>query len=66
MKAFKAPLVQVLHFDGMDIITSSTCGCVDCSVCPPGKNDCHCYDFSNSYDSTNEGGRGLKGQMFGD
>ena len=57
MKTFKAPVVQIIRFDRMDIITASQCACDACTVCPEGKNDCRCYDFSGLYDTTNEGGR---------
>ena len=52
MKKFVAPEAEVVHFVKKDVIATSGCVCVECTVCPPGKNDCGCYDFSHSY--TNE------------
>ncbi len=51
MKQFEMPKVEIVYFKQVDIITLS-CTCVDCSVCPEGKDDCRCYDFAGSY--TNE------------
>lgn len=47
MKQFNTPEITIIRFDQTDIISTSTCVCVDCTVCPPGKNDCGCYDFGN-------------------
>lgn len=52
MKAFKVPQVEIILFEQRDIITTSKCD--DCGVCPAGKNDCRCYDFTHSYSPTNE------------
>lgn len=43
MKKFEIPMVEVVYFGQKDVITTSTCRCVDCDICPPGKNDCK-YD----------------------
>lgn len=46
MKQFEAPEMQVIHFGKQDIIAAS-CVCVDCGECPPGSNNCPCYDFNH-------------------
>ena len=44
MKTFVNPKIEIVQFGKADIITSSgcpkDCNCVDCTVCPPGSNDC--------------------------
>ena len=52
MKEFKAPKLEVVYFNQNDVIATSDCRCVTCTICPPNKNDCACYDFTGSY--TNE------------
>ncbi len=48
MKTFENPVVEVVRFESRDIITASyTCRCVDCTVCPEGKDNCPCVDFNN-------------------
>lgn len=55
MKAFKEPEMDIVYFTEKDVIVASNpCGCVDCGVCPPGKNDCACYDWTHSYSPKNE------------
>ena len=54
MKAFKVPVAEIICLDHKDVISTSDCRCVDCTVCPTGKNDCACYDFTHSYSPTNE------------
>lgn len=54
MKAFEIPVLKVVHFEQADIVTTSSCWCDACTVCPDGKNDCSCYDFAGSYNPTNE------------
>lgn len=50
MKAFKVPEMEIVYFSERDVIVASTpCVCVDCNICPPGKNDCGCYDFTHTY-----------------
>ncbi len=44
MKAFRAPQSEVIYFEQKDVIATSGCVCVDCTVCPAGKNNCGCYD----------------------
>ena len=46
MKKFVIPEAEVIRFVKKDIITESDCGCVDCTICPSGKNDCPGYDFN--------------------
>lgn len=48
MKAFKAPVVEIVYFDQKDIIVTSLCVCVECTTCTEGKDDCACYDFPAS------------------
>ena len=50
MKKFEIPVVEVVRFVQKDIITSSSCVCVDCKVCPPGSNDCKYYDTCPKYE----------------
>lgn len=52
MKTFEVPVIEIVRFSKEDTIATSSCLCVDCTVCPPGKNDCMCYDFGGGY--TNE------------
>lgn len=52
MKVFVIPEVEVVSFSQKDIISTSVCRCVDCTICPPGKNNCTCYDFGGGL--TNE------------
>lgn len=40
MKKFETPVVEVVKFKGMDIITTSLCYCVECPECAPGSYDC--------------------------
>lgn len=54
MKAFEVPSMVVVRFDKKDIVTASSCWCDSCTVCPDGKNDCRCYDFSGYYNPSNE------------
>lgn len=49
MKKFDIPTVEVVRLSAMDIIATSTCVCVDCTVCPPGSNDCKFYDSCPTY-----------------
>lgn len=49
MKKFEVPTVEVVRLVEKDIITSSTCVCVDCTVCPPGSNNCTYYDTCPTY-----------------
>ena len=49
MKKFEIPEVEVVRFVQKDIITSSSCVCVDCTVCPPGSNNCKYHDQYPSY-----------------
>ena len=53
MKMFQVPEVELVRFDQKDVIaTSSLCpGCDTCTICPEGKNDCRCYDFSGTYNN---------------
>jgi len=51
MKVFEVPEFEVVHFSRQDVITAS-CTCVDCTICPPGKNNCMCFDFGGGM--TNE------------
>lgn len=48
MKVFNAPKAEIVIFGKDDVIATSTCTCVDCTVCPDGKNDCTCYDIPGS------------------
>lgn len=54
MKAFERPKFDVVFFQQDNIITASDCGCVSCTVCPDGKNDCSCYDLMGYYSDKNE------------
>ena len=54
MKKFEVPTLEVVRFNQKDILTTSSCWCDACTVCPEGKNDCMCFDFSGRYDPTNE------------
>ena len=41
MKKFEVPEVETVYFEQKDIITESVpCGCVECTVCPDGKDNC--------------------------
>lgn len=44
MKKFEIPMVEVVSFDQKDVIATSNCRCVDCGVCPPGKDNCEYVD----------------------
>lgn len=44
MKEFEVPQFEVVYFIKNDIITAS-CRCVDCTVCPEGKDNCPHVDF---------------------
>lgn len=46
MKEFLVPEVEVIRFAQKDVIATSVCTCVDCQVCPEGKDNCQCVDFS--------------------
>ena len=55
MKVFEVPHVEVVRFSRNDIVVCScqkNCNCVDCTVCPPGSNDCQNYDFKISTNLT--------------
>ena len=44
MKKFEIPEIEVVHFEKDDVISTSTCVCVDCKECPPGSNNCRYHD----------------------
>lgn len=44
MKKFEIPMVEIVYFDQKDVIATSVCGCVECTVCPEGKNNCPTHD----------------------
>lgn len=46
MKKFENPMVEIVYFDQKDVIATSpvVCTCVECTICPDGKNDCSLYD----------------------
>lgn len=47
MKKFAVPEIEVVRFVKNDIITASSCVCVDCPEgCPEGKDNCQCVDFT--------------------
>lgn len=47
MRRFEVPEVEIVWFDHNDIMTASTCVCVDCKEpCPEGKDNCQCVDFA--------------------
>lgn len=45
MKEFVIPDIEIIRINQKDIIVTSTCVCVDCTICPPGSNNCQCVDF---------------------
>lgn len=53
MKVFKVPEIEIVRFGKVDIVSSASCPtncfCVDCSICPPGSNDCKWYDTCNNF-----------------
>lgn len=54
MRAFTVPEVTVVRFGKSDVIATSLCTCVECTVCPEGSNDCPCVDsWSSDYGKTN-------------
>lgn len=44
MKSFIIPEAEIIRFVKKDIITESTCKCVNCGACPSG-DDCKCNTF---------------------
>ena len=50
MKKFIVPEVEMVYFEQKDIISTSQCRCVDCTVCPPGKDDCKYYDTCPNFE----------------
>lgn len=44
MKKFETPMVEIVYFDQKDVIATSTCPCVECDICPEGKNSCPLHD----------------------
>ena len=51
MKSFEIPEIEIIYIGQKDIITASTCPCVDCTECPYGKDNCQYKD--NLQDSWN-------------
>lgn len=45
MKVFEAPVVEVVFFGNIDIVTAS---CVPCEGCEEGSYHCGNYDFGKS------------------
>lgn len=55
MKAFKIPAMQVIRFEQGNIVSTSVCRCVNCTVCPEGKDNCFCVDFcTTNYSGSDE------------
>ena len=44
MKKFEIPMVEIVYFDKKDVITTSSCDCVECPICPEGD---HCPSVDN-------------------
>lgn len=44
MKKFEIPMVEIVYFDQKDVIATSVCTCVECTICPEGKDSCPRHD----------------------